>query len=50
MPGFDPIDHTQVDHRVGTWADVAALAADTEVMADLIVNHVSRHSPRFAGL
>ena len=45
--GFDPIDHTQVDHRVGTWADVAALAADTEMMADLIVNHVSRHSPRF---
>ena len=45
--GFDPIDHTQVDRRVGTWANVAALAADTEVMADLIVNHVSRHSPRF---
>ena len=45
--GFDPIDHTEVDRRVGTWADVAALAADTEVMADLIVNHVSRHSPRF---
>ena len=45
--GFDPIDHTEVDHRVGTWADVAALAAETEVMADLIVNHVSRQSPRF---
>ncbi|HVZ20372.1 MAG TPA: sucrose phosphorylase [Vicinamibacterales bacterium] len=45
--GFDPIDHTQVDRRVGTWADVAALAADLEVTADLIVNHVSRHSPRF---
>jgi len=45
--GFDPIDHTRVDHRVGTWTDVAALAADTEVMADLIVNHVSRQSPRF---
>jgi len=45
--GFDPIDHTRVDHRVGTWADVTALAADVEVMADLIVNHVSRHSPRF---
>jgi sucrose phosphorylase len=45
--GFDPIDHTRVDARVGTWADVAALAADTDVMADLIVNHVSRHSPRF---
>jgi sucrose phosphorylase len=45
--GFDPIDHTLVDQRLGTWADVAALAADTEVMADLIVNHVSRRSPRF---
>ena len=32
---------------MGTWADVAALAADTEMVADLIVNHVSRHSPRF---
>jgi sucrose phosphorylase len=45
--GFDPIDHTQVDRRVGTWSDVAALATDAEVMADLIVNHVSRHSARF---
>ena len=45
--GFDPIDHTQVDARLGTWEDVAALAARTEVMADIIVNHVSRHSPQF---
>jgi hypothetical protein len=26
---------------------VAALAARTEVMADVIVNHVSRQSPQF---
>jgi sucrose phosphorylase len=45
--GFDPIDHTQVDHRLGTWADVAKLTARLEVMADLIVNHISRHSPQF---
>jgi sucrose phosphorylase len=45
--GFDPIDHTQVDARLGTWGDVAALSARTEVMADVIVNHVSRLSPRF---
>src|SRR5687767_8126672 len=45
--GFDPIDHTQVDRRLGTWADVKALTARTAVMADLIVNHVSRHSPQF---
>ena len=45
--GFDPIDHTQVDHRLGTWDDVAALAARTDVMADVIVNHISRRSPQF---
>ncbi|HET9267611.1 MAG TPA: sucrose phosphorylase [Vicinamibacterales bacterium] len=45
--GFDPIDHTQVDRRLGTWADVKALTERTAVMADLIVNHVSRHSPPF---
>jgi sucrose phosphorylase len=45
--GFDPIDHTQVDARLGTWDDVASLAARTDVMADVIVNHVSRHSPQF---
>jgi sucrose phosphorylase len=45
--GFDPIDHTQVDSRLGTWDDVAALAGHTDVMADVIVNHVSRHSPQF---
>jgi sucrose phosphorylase len=45
--GFDPIDHTQVDARLGTWADVAALAEHVDVMADMIVNHVSRHSPQF---
>jgi sucrose phosphorylase len=45
--GFDPIDHTQVDSRLGSWDDVAALASRTEVMADLIVNHVSSQSPQF---
>jgi sucrose phosphorylase len=45
--GFDPIDHTRVDDRLGTWDDVAALAARTEVMADVIVNHISSRSPQF---
>ncbi|HET9360493.1 MAG TPA: sucrose phosphorylase [Vicinamibacterales bacterium] len=45
--GFDPIDHTQVDSRLGTWDDVAALARATDVMADVIVNHVSSRSPQF---
>jgi len=46
--GFDPVDHTQVDPRLGSWADVRALADDGyEIVADLIVNHVSADSPEF---
>ena len=46
--GFDPIDHTQVDPRLGAWDDVRAVAEHADIMADLIVNHVSRQSPQFA--
>ncbi len=46
--GFDPDDHTAVDPRLGTWHDVRALAADLDVMVDVIVNHVSSRSPQFA--
>jgi sucrose phosphorylase len=45
--GFDPIDHTQVDQRLGTWDDVRLLAQEVDVMADVIVNHISSHSPQF---
>jgi sucrose phosphorylase len=45
--GFDPIDHTLVDPRLGDWDDVKALGADVPVMADLIVNHMSADSPQF---
>ena len=45
--GFDPIDHTHVDPRLGTWDDVGALASQTELTADVIVNHISRQSPQF---
>lgn len=45
--GFDPIDHTQVDARLGGWSDLAALAREVPVMADVIVNHVSSKSPQY---
>ncbi|MBN1833779.1 MAG: sucrose phosphorylase [Deltaproteobacteria bacterium] len=45
--GFDPIDHTQVDERLGTWEDVRAISNTVELVADLIVNHVSSSSPQF---
>jgi sucrose phosphorylase len=45
--GFDPVDHRAVDHRLGTWDDVRAIARTHPVMADLIVNHLSARSPQF---
>jgi len=45
--GFDPIDHTRVDPRLGGWVDIGSLAQHTDVMADVIVNHVSTDSPQF---
>jgi sucrose phosphorylase len=45
--GFDPSDHTQPDPRLGTWEDVRALGKTVEIVADLIVNHVSTSSPQF---
>ena len=50
--GFDPIDHSAVDPRLGGWDDVRAIASTPgggrrEVTADLIVNHVSSESAEF---
>lgn len=45
--GFDPQDHTEVDPRLGSWDDVRTIAADYDVMVDVIVNHVSSSSPQF---
>jgi sucrose phosphorylase len=45
--GFDPIDHTQVDPRLGNWGDIRALTGQVDVMADVIVNHMSSESPQF---
>ncbi|WDD98581.1 sucrose phosphorylase [Thalassomonas actiniarum] len=45
--GFDPIDHTRVDERIGCWQDIKALGSDSDIMADLIVNHASAESKEF---
>ncbi|HSW38884.1 MAG TPA: sucrose phosphorylase [Acidobacteriota bacterium] len=45
--GFDPIDHTRVDARLGSWEDVRTLGGSVELIADLIVNHISSSSPQF---
>jgi sucrose phosphorylase len=45
--GFDPQDHTEVDPRLGSWEDIAALSAGYRVTADMITNHVSASSQQF---
>lgn len=45
--GFDPIDHRQVDVRIGGWSDIRSMAQRYDIMADLIVNHVSSESAQF---
>jgi sucrose phosphorylase len=44
--GFGPIDHTQVDARLRDWADIKHLTGHLDVMADVIVNHMSSESPQ----
>ena len=45
--GFDPIDHSTVDPRLGTWGNITALSGTLEITADLIVNHISSKSHQF---
>lgn len=45
--GFDPIDHTQIDPRLGDWGDLRELSKEVDIMSDLIVNHISANSKQF---
>jgi sucrose phosphorylase len=45
--GFDPVDHTAVDPRLGTWEDIRNISRDYQVTTDMIVNHMSSHSAQF---
>jgi len=42
--GFAVIDFYGVDPSLGDWVDVQALAGEVALMADLVINHVSRES------
>lgn len=45
--GFDPVDHTEVDPRLGTWDDIGELSKTHGIMVDTIVNHMSWESKQF---
>ncbi|MCC5888134.1 MAG: sugar phosphorylase [Gammaproteobacteria bacterium] len=42
--GFAVIDFYSVDPALGDWSDITALSAEVALMADLVINHVSRES------
>jgi sucrose phosphorylase len=45
--GFAVIDHAAVDDRLGGWADVDRLSGHSDLMVDLVCNHVSSKSEWF---
>lgn len=48
--GYDPMDNRVVDARLGKWSDVHRMSHDFDLMADLIVNHISDQSKEFQDL
>ena len=45
--GFSVIDYRAVDENLGTWDDMRALAANVDLMFDLVLNHCSAESEWF---
>lgn len=45
--GFSVLDYSSVNEALGSWEDIGAIAADFDLMADLVINHCSSRSPWF---
>ncbi|MEM8829682.1 MAG: sugar phosphorylase [Cyanobacteria bacterium P01_G01_bin.19] len=45
--GFSVIDYLEVDPKLGDWQDVEAIAEKFDLMADLVLNHISSQSEWF---
>ena len=45
--GFAPLTYGEIDPAFGTWADIAELAKDHDLVLDLMINHISRQSAEF---
>jgi len=43
--GFAPMTYREVDPDFGDWDDIGAIARDFDLLADFMVNHISRQSP-----
>jgi sucrose 6(F)-phosphate phosphorylase len=45
--GFAPTGYSVIEPRFGSWADIEDLSRSRDVVLDVMVNHISRHSPEF---
>ncbi len=45
--GFAPLTYEELDRKFGTWEDIRRIGKRLPVVVDLMVNHISRHSPYF---
>lgn len=45
--GFAPLCYTEIDSAFGTWDDIDSLGKQYTILIDLMVNHISKHSPQF---
>jgi len=45
--GFAVVDYKRVNSMLGDWSDIVNLTANFDLMADLVLNHVSSHSEWF---
>ena len=45
--GFAVIDYRQVNQELGDWADIKSIAQQFDLMADLVINHISSESKWF---
>ena len=45
--GFAPLTYLEIEPTFGTWEDVRKLGEHTDILLDLMVNHISAHSTFF---
>jgi sucrose 6(F)-phosphate phosphorylase len=45
--GFAPLTYLEIEPRFGDWEDIRRISRHSEVMLDLMVNHISRQSEYF---
>jgi sucrose phosphorylase len=45
--GFAPLTYLEIDPEFGSWQDIQRIGTSSDVMLDLMVNHVSRQSSYF---